>query len=142
MADQAKTIQMIIAGVAGTGVLQLLQTSGICAETNEMHAICQTRFHIIEIVADIDNAVLGKAGCGYSTGQDFAFVAATLGSVGAGGNMIPEACALQAKFGSTKKICGGDSHLQIAPKVLQKFPRAGNGDGFDRAIIQQQFENI
>ncbi len=91
MADQAKTIQMIIAGVAGPGVLQLPQTGEICAETNEMNAICQTGFHIIEVVADIDNAVLGKAGCGYGPSQNFPLVAAALSPVGAGGNMIPEA---------------------------------------------------
>jgi hypothetical protein len=39
MADQAKTIQMIIAGMTGPGPFQLLQTGGICAETDEMNAI-------------------------------------------------------------------------------------------------------
>ena len=101
MADQAKTIQMIIAGVAGSGALQLLQTGGICAETDKMNAIREPRIHIVKIVADIDNAVLGKAGRSYGPSQNFTLVAAALSPVSAGGNMIPEAGALQAKFGST-----------------------------------------
>ena len=136
MADQAKTIQMIIAGVAGPGPLQFLQTAWIRAETDEMNAICEACFHIIEIVADVDNAVLGQAGCGDGAGQDFALVAAAIGPKGVGGNMMPEACVFQAKFGGAEEICGGDADLRAAVKILQKLTGAGNGNGFNGAIGQ------
>ncbi len=84
MADQAKTIQMIIAGVAGPGPFQLHQTAGIGAETDEVDAIGKARLNVIEIVADIDDAVLGKSGCGYGPGQNLALVAAAIGPVGQG----------------------------------------------------------
>ena len=91
MADQAKTIQMIIAGVAGPGPPQLRQTARIRAETDEMDAICEARLHIIEIVADIDNAAFVQAGCGHGAGQDFALMAAAIGPMGMSRDMMPEA---------------------------------------------------
>ena len=84
MADQAETIQMIIADVAGTGPFQLRQTAGIGAETDEMNIIGKTRLNVIEVVADIDDAVLGKSGCGYGPGQNLALVATAICAVGEG----------------------------------------------------------
>ena len=59
MADQAGSIQMIVAEVNRARPLQIGKAPRIGAETNEMDAICKTRLQIIEIVTDIDDPVLG-----------------------------------------------------------------------------------
>ena len=107
-----------------------------------MNAICEARLHIIKIVADINNAVLGQAGGGYGAGQNLALVAAAIGSMGVRRNMMPEPRIFKAKLGGGEKICGGDAYLQAAVKFLQKLQGAGNDDGFNRAIGQLQFENV
>ena len=62
MADQAESIQMIIANMESASALQFIQTAGIRAETNEMNAISEASLHVIEIVADKNNAILGQMG--------------------------------------------------------------------------------
>lgn len=107
-----------------------------------MDAICEARLNIVEIVADIDNAVLWKAGCGYGAGQDFALVATAIGSMSMCGHMMPQPRIFQAKFGSGEEVCRGDANFQVAKKILQKFHGSRNDDGLNDAICQLLFENV
>lgn len=107
-----------------------------------MDAICEASRHIIEIVADIDDAVLGEAGCGNGAGQYSFLVAAAIGPMGVSRNMMPELCIFQAKFSGAKEICGGDAQLQAAVKILQELQGSRDNDGFNCAIFQLQFENV
>ena len=74
-----------------------------------MNAVCETRVHIVEIVADIDDAIFRKSGRGNAPGQDFALVAAAFSPKAVGGDVIPQACMFQAKLCGAAEICRGFS---------------------------------
>ena len=89
-----------------------------------MDTVGETRLDIVEIVANEDDALSGKARAGNGAGQDFPLGAAAVGAKGMVFDRLPEAASGEAQLGRFEKIGGGDAEPDAAAQMGKQLRRA------------------